>query len=206
MCMLTKSKNITLIDGDKLEKRNLNRQLFNDDDIGNFKAEALAQRYKCEHFNKWFSSSLMPFEKDDWLLVCVDNHVARKEALMVCDYHGCRAIFAANEKFSAEAYFYKPSFRDTPLDPRIYYPEIETDRTNNPVAESIGCTGEEQEKTPQLVSANFAAAALLQSLFVLWAMESHKIDADAQKHLPFMYRSNLSKLESFRVREQMKKE
>ncbi len=33
MCMLIKPEDITIVDGDKLEDKNLNRQLFNEEDI-----------------------------------------------------------------------------------------------------------------------------------------------------------------------------
>ena len=35
---------ITIVDGDKIEKSNLNRQNYTDNDIGRYKAECLAER------------------------------------------------------------------------------------------------------------------------------------------------------------------
>mgnify|MGYP000856154200 CR=1 FL=1 len=61
---------------------------------------------------------------------------------------------------SAEAYYYRRRWKGTARDPRVYYPEINQDRSGDPRATSIGCTGEVQNQNRQLVSANLMAAAL----------------------------------------------
>ena len=66
------------------------------------------------------------------------------------------------------------------------------------------CTGEAQKANPQLVSANFMAAALAQQLFVLWIMEKPKLDSEVVSKLPFHLRSNLSRLEFIRVEDALK--
>jgi molybdopterin/thiamine biosynthesis adenylyltransferase len=166
---LTSPKQVVLMDGDTLEHKNLDRQLFNESDVGQPKCESLARRYGCQSHHGWFAQGVFNFEEDDWLLVCVDNHAARKDALVECDRNGCQAIFAANETWSAESYLYIPKWRGTPLDPRVYYPEILTDKSGDPRAAAIGCTGDEaRSETPQLVSSNMMSAALSAHLFALW--------------------------------------
>lgn len=199
MCLLVGAENVTVMDGDKLEKGNLNRQLFTPEQIGQFKAEALSNRYGCKFRNDWFTSGLMPLNMDDWLLVCVDNHPARLAALEACDMYMCSSILAANETHSAEAFYYRGGWTGLRVDPRVYYPEIKTDRSGDPRSRSAGCTGEFQEQRPQLVSANFAAASLLQQLYVLWAMERPKMDDEIEERLPHHFRSNLSRLEQVLV-------
>ncbi len=199
LCLLTDPAGITLIDGDRLEDKNLNRQLFHEFDIGQFKSEALAVRYKCHCMTDFYSARSVEHDIADWIFCLVDNNPARNEVLKACDTFGCQAIFAANETHSAEAYYYHPEFKGTPLDPRTYYPEIETDLSDNPLSRHAGCTGEAQRGNPQLVSANFMAAALAQQLFVIWGMEFPALDQEIKPRLPYKLVCNLTKLETHRI-------
>ena len=141
--------------------------------------------------------------RNDWLICLVDNHRTRLEALEVCDEHGCQAIFAANETHSSEAYYYRRQWQGTPRDPRVYYPELNTDRSGDPRAASIGCTGEAQANNRQLVSANFMAAALAEHLFVLWHFKAPRMDQETVALLPHKFAANLSKLETCERRTNM---
>jgi hypothetical protein len=76
------------------------------------------------------------------------------------DESGCQAIFAVNETHSSEAYYCWRTWRRTERDPRVYYPELNTDRAGDPRTAAVGCTGEAQENNRQLVFANLIAAAL----------------------------------------------
>jgi molybdopterin/thiamine biosynthesis adenylyltransferase len=203
LCMLRKPENVTVIDGDTLEEKNLNRQLYTEEQIGFNKAQALAEQYHCEFNPAYYYTGLIQLDPRDWLLVCVDNMPARKAALESCDHFNCRAIFAANETNSAEAYLYLPDWKGTPLDPRVYYPEINTDVRGDPRAAAIGCTGVAQEAVRQLVSSNFMSAALLQHLYVAWAIEAKKLDREARQYLPFKLVANLSKIESYQAKGQI---
>jgi ThiF family len=197
MCLLVGDpSNIIVVDGDKLEQKNLNRQLFTNDDIGRFKAEALAEKYGCQGINRYFSSGMLEIDRGDWILCAVDNNLGRAEALKTCDETGCQAIFGCNEVTSAEAYFYASAWKSKDSDPRVYYPNIKTDKSNDPRAAAIGCTGEAQIANVQLVSANFMAAALMQHLYVIWAMERRKIKGEAVMYLPHRLRQNLTKYET----------
>jgi molybdopterin/thiamine biosynthesis adenylyltransferase len=195
MCLLTNSDRVTIIDGDKLEKKNLNRQLFEFDQIGLNKAGALAVKYDCNAFEEFFSHGRWTFDASDWFMVGVDNNPARKAVLESCDQYGCKAIFGANETTSAEAYYYDPMWKGSQFDPRVYYPEILTDNSDDPRSEAIGCTGEAQAKNVQLVSANFMAAALMQHLYVLQAMEKPKLERSVHKEMMHRIRQNLNSYE-----------
>jgi molybdopterin/thiamine biosynthesis adenylyltransferase len=195
-CLLKSPTDITLIDGDTIERKNLNRQMFDAGQIGKNKASALAAKHGCLALPEWFARGKLRHYRTDWLLCLVDNHRTRLEAIETCDEHGCQAIFAANELHSAEAYFYRRSWKGTPRDPRSYYPELLTDRSGDPRAASIGCTGEVQETNRQLVSANLMAAALAEHLFVLWHLKAPRMDKETVERLPHKLVANLSRLET----------
>jgi hypothetical protein len=197
-CLLKTPADITLIDGDTIEERNLNRQMFDAGQVGKNKAEVLAGKYGCRFVPDWFSRGRLRHERKDWLICLVDNHRARLETLEVCDEVGCQAIFAANETHSSEAYYYRRAWQGTPRDPRIYYPEISTDTSGDPRATAIGCTGEAQERNRQLVSANFMAAALAEHLFVLWNLKAPRMDKETVAVLPYKFVANLTKLETYK--------
>jgi len=200
-CRLVGPNNLTLVDGDTLEEKNLDRQLFTRDDIGRNKAEALASLYGCDARPEWYAMGRYELTPDDWLLVVVDNHPARLAALQDCDSNGCRALFAANETFSAEAFYYQRSWRGTPLDPRVYYPELLTNHDDDPMAVAAGCTGAAQTQNPQLASANFMAAALLLQLQTIWKFKLKDFGPEAFGFLPYKLISNLTGMEVFRVKD-----
>lgn len=195
LCMLAGHEKVTVYDGDTLETKNLNRQLFTEADVGKNKAEALAARYGCQAVPRYYAHGEFEVGTGDWLLVGVDNNPGRKSALETCDIDGVCAIFGANETTSAEAYFYHRRWKDGPMDPRIYYPEIATDDRFDPRRAAIGCTGEAQERNRQLVSANFMAAALMQHLFVLWEVERKHLTRESMPYVPYLLRQNLTKFE-----------
>lgn len=182
-----------LVDGDKLEEKNLDRQLFSIEEVGLNKAEALARRLKCKAHAGWYDYVTFPHTNRDWLLCCVDNNPARLEVLKACDNYGCSAIVGANETHSSEAYVYLPPWRGTENDPRIYYPEIVSDQTNNPAQRGIGCTGEAQLQNPQLVTANLMAAALMGHLLTVWAIEAKTVSEEARRFMPHRLNQNLTR-------------
>jgi tRNA A37 threonylcarbamoyladenosine dehydratase len=92
LCLLKSPAEITLIDGDRIESKNLDRQLFDHRQIGMNKAEALAARYGCRSIAEWFARGRLRHHRNDWLICLVDNHRTRREALEVCDETGCQAI------------------------------------------------------------------------------------------------------------------
>jgi len=199
ICLLVGKDNVTVIDGDILEAKNLNRQLFTEAEIGKTKAEALAAKYGCQAIPSFYSHGQFSLDDTDWLLVGVDNNPARASVLQSCDTFGCKAVFGANEVTSAEAYYYEPDWMGGLLDPRTYYPEIATDTTQDPRSAAIGCTGEAQVSNRQLVTANLMATALMGHLFVAWSIEAPKLEKKAKDYLPFQLKQHLSSNQSFRV-------
>jgi hypothetical protein len=205
LCLLRSPQEVVLIDGDTLEKKNLDRQLFDEDNIGQNKAQALAKKYQCEFVSGWYSLGSMEHDMGDWIFCCVDNNPARMAVLHSVDEQGVNAIFAANETTSSEAYCYRRAWKETPLDPRVYYPEMVADTSNDPRDGAIGCTGEAQRQNRQLVSANLSAASLALNLFVVWGIKLQTLDKEVIPSLPYKYVSNMTRLETFRIREAMEK-
>lgn len=195
LCMLVKPESVIIVDGDKLEKKNLNRQLFDDDAIGSFKASSLAVRYGCKSDPRYFAHGNFATERDDWLMCCVDNNPGRMAILETCDVYGSHAILASNETTSAEAYYYDPKWKGTKHDPRIYYPEIVTDKRFDPMRAAIGCTGIEQENNRQLVSANISAMSLMLQLFGIWHLDRRKFNREAVGYLPYRINANQTRFE-----------
>lgn len=194
-------REVTVIDGDTVEEKNLDRQLFEIGDLGKPKAIALSRRFGVAAINQWFTERLTRFSRVDWLICCADNHPCRRSVLRACDTNGCQAIIAANETTCAEAYYYDPKWGGSPLDPRVYYPEIETDTSGDPRAHRIGCTGDAQAANPQLASANFLAAALAAHLHMIWRVKASKVAAEFRQHLPYWISGTLSRMEAKLVKD-----
>ena len=135
------------------------------------KASALAEIYRCEPVVDYYSVGSFEHDPSDVLVCCVDNNRSRRDVLEACDSCQCRAILAANEVHSSEAYYYEPSWRGTDLDPRVYYPEIQTDGSQDPRARAAGCTGKAQANNRQLVTANLMASSLAMHMVTLWVLE-----------------------------------
>ena len=183
---LTRLKHRPIIwDGDTLEDKNLDRQLFDSDQIGMNKAEAMAQIYEVEAVPRWFHADAdgLDVSKGDWLFCCADNHRARRECLAVCDDSGATSIIMGNGYTDADAYLYKQEWEGTPADPRVRYPSILTDQADDPIT-AQGCTGHAQIASPQLVLANVRAADHGLHLFWFHHTELKKMKSMDQLLLP----------------------
>jgi hypothetical protein len=180
---------ITVIDGDILEVRNLDRQLFDSSYVGWNKAEALAETYSI----KWESYYL---ERDSWILTggystpysclwcCADNHIARKLCLDLVDAgQAALAIIGGNEYNDSEAYPYLSAWKGTTGDPRIYYPELLTDASNDPTNPS--CQGVAQAENRQLALANYLSAGFMVHLYWFITNHGHEVTRGAwpQRHM-----------------------
>lgn len=201
----TQSPDVILVDGDKLEERNMERQLFADTDIGKNKAVAIAEAnkgyYPCLGVIGGFFSG-----EEDWIVTgalifaCVDNHPGRARCLAAADRVGGEVIVCGNGYTDAEAMFYSSvGMKDSRKDPRIMFPEILTDKQDDPIAAGSGCTGEAQQQSPQLAIANFMAAAY--ALHLLWFhyQEIDKIDREFRGHSPLRHSSNASRLATLKL-------
>jgi hypothetical protein len=180
---------ITVVDGDTLEVRNLDRQLFDASYIGWNKAEVLAELYSI----KWESYYL---ERDSWILTggystpysclwcCADNHIARKLCLDLVDAgQAALAIIGGNEYNDSEAYPYLSAWKGSTGDPRVYYPELLTDASNDPTNPS--CQGVNQAENRQLALANYLSAGFMVHLWWFITNHGHEVTRGAwpQRHM-----------------------
>jgi len=65
MCKLVGPSHVVIVDGDKLEEKNLDRQLFSTDEIGEFKSDALARKYGCKSVPEWYSHGSIEVRSED---------------------------------------------------------------------------------------------------------------------------------------------
>lgn len=196
-----RSPRVIVIDGDTLEERNMERQLFSQHDIGQNKAVALVAKYsdyypnliaRSEFFTGGESEEAIPM--GTLLIGCVDNHPGRARILQLADMTGCDVIICGNGYTDAEAMFYSPAWRDSPADPRVIFPEILTTQGGDPLAPQ-GCTGEAQMAAPQLAIANYLAAGYALHLMWFYYQEAEALDEDTFKEFcPIRHASNMSQI------------
>lgn len=192
---LVNPSTIVAIDRDGIEPRNLDRQLFNESHLGFNKAEVMSQLFGVRAIAEWFSvNSDYRMTKHDIIFSLVDNHPSRLSALQYADRVGCAVITAGNEVLSSEAFIYYPTWKESRLDPRTYYPEITTNHDDDPRAASIGCVGDAQKENRQLASANMMAAALAIHLFVVWKLNNP--EDSIKEFLPYKLSCAMSKMSS----------
>jgi hypothetical protein len=194
-----KVNRVILHDGDTLEERNLDRQLFSSEHIGMNKAEAQAillraqfPRIDFDVVPEYFSEGS---HLDAWstVLVCVDNHAARANALRVADQNDCVVVIAGNEYTDAQSMIYLKEWQGTTLDPRVRYPDILTDQSDDP-RRPESCQGALQQAHPQLAMANFSAANHALWLLWFWKMERDKLDPDvAALYSPIEHSNNFNR-------------
>lgn len=190
---LVPPEQVTVIDADRVEARNLDRQLFDVCHIGQPKAQVMAVQFRCNYIDDWFSFGRHEIRAADWIICCADNHPCRVAVLQTCDSVGCQAVIAGNEKHSAEAYFYKPAWQGAGLDPRVYYPEMLLAHDNDPTNVG-GCAEMIAAGDTQLASANLMAAALALHLFTVWAKIAPTLQRETIPSLPYKLWSALSRL------------
>jgi len=167
---------LTIMDGDRFEKKNIDRQLFSKIYIGANKAEAMAKMYaptsRAEivaypRFLECVPDELRRLQDDGsqaWpsaIISCPDNHPARLRCLEYADELGVPAVICGNELESASAMLYLPRFKGSPADPRVAYPDMLDGKDRDP---THACTGASQEAIVQLALANFMSAGMGVSL------------------------------------------
>lgn len=198
---------VVLMDGDIFEDKNIDRQLFDENDIGTNKALALANLYENSYDNLYNTGAYLTDGVDinpqSLFFGCADNHAARKLILSMVDRYDGRAIIGANEYTDAEAYVYEPAWKDSPLDPRVYYPDILSNERGDPTRPT-SCQGLAAEATPQLVLANQAAATQMLWLFWFHYIERPKLNRDESFNFwPIRHYNSFSRFGTDLVKDRM---
>lgn len=174
---------LVLVDGDTIEERNLERQLFGPSDIGRNKALALSIKLKrmgleVEAFKEYLRygskawDRILGEEGQVRIYCCPDNHPCRMACLQLADMRredGRQTVVAisGNEEFTAQADVYLPGWKGTDEDYRVKYPETVTATDGDPLHPP--CTGEAVAVQPQRALANAVAAVNTAWLMELWA-------------------------------------
>lgn len=179
--MVSPPANITIMDGDILEARNIDRQLFDQSFIGWNKAEALSALHIVDYFPYYLErngtalSELQQNRPIECLWCCADNHPARRLCLDLVDQErALLAIIGGNEYTDSEAYPYLPAWKGSSADPRQYYPELLTDRSNDPT--NPACQGPAQAQNRQLALANYLSAGMMVHLWWFITNHGHEVD------------------------------
>lgn len=185
---------IIVMDGDRIEKRNFDRQLHNPEHLGWNKAEALYFQWELKDFIPRYLSKLTrpPASKEDWVWCCVDNHPARVECLDWIDAVDMHGVFGGNEYRSCQAWFYSLACAGTSSDPRVRYPELLTDKTGDPIHPN--CQGEAQVAVPQLALFNYLAAGQMVHLYQCWLQSQNEI---SPAYLSIEHQANSARFDTF---------
>ena len=185
---------ILVIDRDFVEPGNLSRQNHDPSSVGKSKAKTLTSAWEHVLPEKIETLPVCEWIQEDSnfpdhcvVIAAVDNHVARNNILEAVDRNPtCSAMLLGNEIESSSAIWYEPSWKGTSLDPRIRYPEITTDKSDdprNPHCDSVSTGG-------QSASANLLAAALGLRLLRTWLMKVPKLsEATLQDKAPVELRA-----------------
>jgi len=166
-------RQILLIDGDRYEPSNADRQRVACDEVGMHKADAWARRLSRlfpELDVKSLSDYITPANiaklvaSGDTVMLCVDNHATRK----LVQEHMLRlrdAVLISGGNDYADGnvqIFVKQKGRVITPPITRHHPEIEIPRDRRP--DEIGCD-EEIPESPQLIFTNFMAAALMMNAY-----------------------------------------
>lgn len=199
----------TIVDGDILEKKNLDRQLFRNNMVGQHKAVALMKQYNFrkdegQAIRSYFDMDMLDTEYKYWfnqadVIICaVDNHPARKACIEASKLLRTPLVVCANEYHTSQAFYYCPTFEqefELPMfDPIARYPEIATDNSGSPMS----CQGEALESEPQLAIANQLAAGFGNYLIWTWFGMSHN-NEEAVRYLPIEFQSTFSRMQTLTI-------
>lgn len=203
-----KGTKVTLIDGDTIEEKNYERQVFSEGKSGTNKAEVLADDYASRHENVQleiypeYIDFSYPIEMRSMVIAFVDNHPARKDILSLVDRHEGEVIIAANGRLGASAYYYSYKWKGTALDPRVRYPELLTVERGSPI-HAAGCNTEEHlDNSPQTAVANSLAAGHALLLWAFWTTEVLEYDEkESFSHFPVEFNNTEALTNTIRVRD-----
>ncbi len=185
-----------IIDGDIIERKNLSRQAFIDDDIGRYKAEVMAEVLDDQFGLKWQAVAEYLFEEKQLeclvenstipvIIGCVDNHGCR---LLLEDFFysqtNCIYFDAANEERAGECVF-SAVVNDTVFSPcrSYFFPDILDGDTRG--RDEISCE-ELNNSAPQHILANMTSGLQLLSAFVQF-FENGTISTGYSVYDPFRF-------------------
>lgn len=198
---------LNLQDGDILEQRNLDRQLFEAEYVGYNKAHALAQTLMARGAKNAFGlqqhywKAGMPIQGP--LVLCfADNNTARNELMtQIANMGDTKAVFitAANGEVDAQAYAFCAAVQGENLDPRVRWPEIRI-RDASPAYRCTDVTV--QEERPQTIFANAQSAMLALHMVRAWMpliQANEDLTPENITGLPFFHNSSRLGIQTVRA-------
>lgn len=215
-------KYITIMDADRLQPDNLNRQNFAPKHLRFFKAHALSVSYDglLRRIDGATIDTDLVFYRDInqiqdilnrqslpdapcLLISCADNHPTRARVIETVDSPVIETktiygLILGNETKSWDAMLVGKGWQETPQHPFSYYPEIATSEQGDPTRP---CTDEEeiQASGGQLPLANNMAAAHGIQLLSLWKPWVTGLVANEDyRHLVYRYSGNGVHTKSYR--------
>jgi hypothetical protein len=187
----TRDNMVTIIDGDDFEDKNQSRQMMTPDHVGQNKADAMAEMCSAmgltnvNAFGEYITmASFIPFleESDSPLIIAaVDNDATRAAVIdaiqLTCTDKDFFFITPGNSDGVEEVrgqtlWFGRINGEDYGMNPKGVVPNITTPTDEIPRA---GSCARLQESRPQLISANFMAAAA--TLEVIQNLLDEKLEA-----------------------------
>ena len=162
-------RRVHIIDNDTVEEKNLKRQLFSKEDVGESKAKVIAERYKYTYEHGYFTEDS---REQGILISCVDNNASRKA---IADQPNDIKIFCANETLDAEAYLGCPETYH--INANAFDPSLD----NN-----TGAHCDEEESDPQTKIANTTAAIACMQLLEAF---SEELWAERHELIPIMIKN-----------------
>ena len=191
-----------IIDGDIIEKKNLSRQAFIEDDIGRYKAEVMAEVLNDQFGLRWGAVSDYLLDMSQ-LTTLVDEYKNAIPVIIGCvDNHGCRLLLeeffysqenciyfdAANEEKEGECVF-SAVVKDKVISPcrSYFFPDIlEADTRSR---DEISCE-ELNNSSPQHILANMTSGLNLLSAFVQ-LFENGTVTTGYSVYDPFKFMSKI---------------
>ncbi len=173
MKQVNKETEVHVWDGDKLERRNLDRQLFHPRYVGQFKAEAMSKIYKGIIPHNQYLVSADALKDSDTLFACPDNMPARRLVLEASDRFDIPSYICGNTYEAASASYHCVDLKDSPMDYRVRYAAVILDNSDDPTA--TGCTGEALDSAPQLAIANQISASFAMGLYWYWTEKAELV-------------------------------
>lgn len=197
---------IVLIDGDSYENKNRSRQVFDQPEVNKATAtfERLSGKFQNLHFKCKTTyvneSNIISFiRENDIIMLCVDNHATRKLVSNRCqELNNIVLISGGNDYSDGNVICYRKvegvehGRTLTQIDPKIAVPEDQIPGTT----ERSGCQ-EETEQFPQLITANFTAAAHMLNVYA--AVEKDKFDYEQVYFDTISHRSRPSPEKSLEI-------
>lgn len=149
---------VDIWDGDEYEERNVSRQIYAANVVGNNKADVLAELFGDGHKKVVSYPKMVRGNEDidsDLIFCCVDNNAGRKAARALSDDHDIPLIICGNESWEPMAWLYLPEYRYTNKDP---FDRWQLDKLAEGRQET--CQGVEIiEENVQMPAANYCAGS-----------------------------------------------